>query len=56
MKYYRGEFPSGHPEFDAKSAAAISENPHPVAIDAPDIQYTAEDNEVVKNYVRKNGA
>lgn len=55
MACYRGEFPARHPEFAKDSPAAVREDPTPVAINAPDIQYTEEDHKVIRTFIRKNG-
>ena len=55
MAAYRGEFPPNNPVFPAGSAAAIpasSQDVHPVAIDAPDIVYTAEDDAAIDKFLK----
>ncbi|KAJ3475835.1 hypothetical protein NLI96_g11573 [Meripilus lineatus] len=52
MKCYRGEHPLNHPAFSRESSVACQENIQPVPIDAPELQYSAEDDEVIKDYVR----
>ncbi|TCD66633.1 hypothetical protein EIP91_001100 [Steccherinum ochraceum] len=53
MACFRGEYPPTHPKFSKTSLAAINEEPTPVALDAPDITYTEEDNNAIRNYVRE---
>lgn len=55
MACYRGEYPPRHPAFAKDSPAAVSEVPVPVAIDAPYIQYTKEDDIAIRDYVRNTG-
>ncbi|KAG1768033.1 GMC oxidoreductase-domain-containing protein [Suillus placidus] len=52
MPSYRGEVTSGHPCFPEGSAAVCSESSGPVDLDAPDIIYTAEDDEVIDKFHR----
>ena len=53
MVCYRGEYPAQHPEFAKDSPAAVSEDPTPVFINAPDIVYTEEDNQAIRTFIRK---
>lgn len=55
MACHRGEYPPSQPDFAKDSPAAVREDPSPVPIDAPDIQYTEEDNEKIKEYMRRMG-
>lgn len=55
MACYRGEYPPQQPAFAKDSPAAINEVPIPVGIDAPVIQYTPEDDEAIRDFVRQNG-
>ncbi|KAG1748970.1 GMC oxidoreductase-domain-containing protein [Suillus paluster] len=52
MPSYRGEVTAGHPRFPEGSAAACSEASGPVDLNAPDIIYTAEDDEAINKYHR----
>ncbi|KAJ7455244.1 GMC oxidoreductase-domain-containing protein [Mycena galericulata] len=52
MELYRGEFPPEHPRFSVGSAAACGEAKGPVPISAPDIVYSAEDDEAIDRYHR----
>ncbi|KAG1855611.1 GMC oxidoreductase-domain-containing protein, partial [Suillus subluteus] len=47
MASYRGEVTTGHPDFPEGSAAACREASGPVDLNAPDIVYTAEDDEAI---------
>ena len=55
MPSYRGEAPVLHPHFPEGSAAACGEAFGPVDMNAPDIIYTAEDDEAIDNFHRDNG-
>ncbi|KAG1746078.1 GMC oxidoreductase-domain-containing protein [Suillus lakei] len=52
MSSYRGEVAVGHPDFPEGSAAACREVPGPVDLNAPDIIYTAEDDEAINQFHR----
>lgn len=52
MPSYRGEVTVCHPCFPEGSAAACGEASGPVALDAPDIVYTAEDDEAIDEFHR----
>ncbi|KAJ7745760.1 GMC oxidoreductase-domain-containing protein [Mycena metata] len=52
MDSYRGEYALEHPLFAAGSAAVCGKTDGPVSIDAPDIVYSAEDDEAIDNYHR----
>ncbi|KAG1904333.1 uncharacterized protein F5891DRAFT_1207244 [Suillus fuscotomentosus] len=52
MASYRGEVTAGHPDFPEGSAAACRETSGPVDLDAPDIVYTAEDDEAIDRFLR----
>ncbi|KAG2031294.1 GMC oxidoreductase-domain-containing protein [Suillus americanus] len=52
MASYRGEVASGHPDFPEGSAAACKEASGPVDLNAPDIVYTAEDDEAINQFHR----
>ncbi|KAJ7019851.1 GMC oxidoreductase-domain-containing protein [Mycena alexandri] len=52
MDSYRGEYALEHPLFAAGSAAACGKADGPVPIDAPDIVYSAEDDEAIDRYHR----
>ncbi|KAF8150062.1 GMC oxidoreductase-domain-containing protein [Crassisporium funariophilum] len=53
MKHYRGELEPGHPKFPQGSKAAVGPAKGPVAIDAPKIVYTEEDNQAIDDYHRQ---
>ncbi|KAG2072312.1 alcohol oxidase-like protein [Suillus decipiens] len=52
MASYRGEVAAGHPDFPEGSAAACGEASGPVDLNAPDIVYTAEDDEAINRFHR----
>ncbi|KAG1730544.1 GMC oxidoreductase-domain-containing protein [Suillus paluster] len=52
MPSYRGELPDCHPSFPEGSAAVCGEASGPVDLNAPDIIYTAEDDEAIDKYHR----
>jgi alcohol oxidase len=52
MASYRGEVAAGHPNFPEGSAAACREASGPVDLNAPDIVYTAEDDEAINQFHR----
>jgi alcohol oxidase len=52
MPSYRGEVTIGHPDFPEGSAAACGEASGPVDLNAPDIVYTAEDDEAINQFNR----
>ncbi|KAG1865880.1 GMC oxidoreductase-domain-containing protein [Suillus subalutaceus] len=52
MASYRGEVAAGHPDFPEGSAAACREASGPVDLNAPDIVYTAEDDEAINQFHR----
>ncbi|KAG2137938.1 GMC oxidoreductase-domain-containing protein [Suillus clintonianus] len=52
MPSYRGEVSAGHPCFPEGSAAICGEASGPVDMHAPDIIYTAEDDEVIDKFHR----
>ncbi|KAG2043133.1 GMC oxidoreductase-domain-containing protein [Suillus americanus] len=52
MTSYRGEVAAGHPDFPEGSAAACREASGPVDLNAPDIVYTAEDDEAINQFHR----
>jgi len=53
MEVFRGEFAPCHPAFPEGSAAACRETDGPVPIDAPDIEYTNEDEAALEAFSRK---
>lgn len=55
MAFYRGEVEGAHPAYPKGSPAAANSTPVPVPIDAPDIQYTAEDDAAIRTHIRQNG-
>ncbi|KAG2035609.1 alcohol oxidase-like protein [Suillus americanus] len=52
MPSYRGETPAGHPCFPEGSAAVCRETSGPVDLNAPDLIYTAEDDEAIDRFHR----
>jgi alcohol oxidase len=55
MPSYRGEASVHHPSFPEGSAAACGEASGPVDMNAPDIIYTAEDDEAIDEFHRDYG-
>jgi len=55
LKFYRGEVPAAHPPFPETSPAALRANATPVAASAPDLEYTAEDDDLIDAFHRKTG-
>ncbi|KAG2344724.1 alcohol oxidase-like protein [Suillus weaverae] len=53
MPSYRGEVPIGHPGFPEGSAAVCGETTGPVDLKAPDLIYTAEDDEAINRHIRR---
>lgn len=53
MKCFRGEYAPYHPSFPEGSAAACKADIMPVAIDAPDIAYTEEDDRAIERYLQQ---
>jgi alcohol oxidase len=52
---YRGEVVETHPKFPSSSKAAVSLPPQkPVPIDAPDFEYSAEDDKIIDEFIRQN--
>ena len=56
LKYYRGELPPVHPAFPPASAAVLTPGALPVAMSAPDIEYTAEDDALIDQFHRNIGS
>ncbi|KAF1999190.1 GMC oxidoreductase [Amniculicola lignicola CBS 123094] len=54
MKAYRGEVESFHPAFLPGSGAALVKLDEAPSGDIPKIKYTAEDDEAIKDWLRKN--
>lgn len=52
MEIYRGEWAPLHPPFPATSAAASVETSEPLK-DVKDIEYTAEDDEIIEKWLRE---
>lgn len=52
MPYYAGELELGHPKFAAGSAAALEAGP--IEGEVSDIQYTAEDDAAIEEWIRGN--
>jgi alcohol oxidase len=56
MDTYRGAIPNGHPKFPEGSDAAIKgESDGPDPMDAPDIEYTEEDDKAIDEWHRDTG-
>jgi len=55
MPSYRGEASAHHPRFPEGSAAACGEASGPVDLNAPDIVYSAEDDEAIEKYHIEHG-
>lgn len=53
MPCYRGEAVTTHPSFAPAGAAACTASGTPVAVDAPDIVYTAEDDAALETWIRQ---
>ncbi|KAI1124326.1 alcohol oxidase [Nemania abortiva] len=53
MSVFRGELPSGHPPFPEKSKAACITLESPLT-DVQDIEYSAEDDAIIDQWVREN--
>lgn len=56
MQTFRGDVVVGHPQFKPGSLAAADVAISPVALSAPDIAYTQEDDDAIDEYHRKTGA
>ncbi|KAJ7156219.1 GMC oxidoreductase-domain-containing protein [Mycena filopes] len=54
MDSYRGEYIAGHPKFPEDSDARCGETNGPVETSAPEIQYSAADNEAIDEFHRAN--
>jgi alcohol oxidase len=52
MPSYRGEVTIFHPQFPEGSEGKTSDNAVPVPIDAPNIKWTKEDDQVIEKYIR----
>jgi alcohol oxidase len=53
MKMYRGEVPSGHPNFPRGSLAECKAAEGPVDTDAPDIVYSKDDDDAIDQFHRE---
>ncbi len=53
MRIYRGEYSSRHPKFPTGSLAECGPAKGPVDIDAPNIVYSKEDDEVIDRFNRE---
>ncbi|KAJ3553624.1 hypothetical protein NM688_g3508 [Phlebia brevispora] len=53
MPCYRGEYAPWHPKFPEGSAAAAGLDVRPVAVDAPDLLYTAEDDKAIEQHMKE---
>ncbi|KAJ7045930.1 GMC oxidoreductase-domain-containing protein [Mycena alexandri] len=49
---FRGALPPAHPQFAADSPAALTES-GPIALDAPKVVYSAEDDKAIDTYLRQ---
>ncbi|KAF9036217.1 GMC oxidoreductase-domain-containing protein [Panaeolus papilionaceus] len=56
MRCYRGEIPSGHPDFDKGSAATCIIDDAPHGFDEPDLVYSDEDNKRIEEFIRERVA
>lgn len=54
MPMYRGEMVKSHPPFAAGSAAVNVKLDGPLPADAPEIEYSAEDEVVLEQWLREN--
>lgn len=54
MPSCRGENTPDYPKFPAGSAAVSPDHNTPVATDAPDIEYTEEDDRAIDNFLKAN--
>ncbi|KAI0354316.1 alcohol oxidase-like protein [Trametes cingulata] len=50
---YRGEIAACHPAFAPTSKAAVGKRTSPVPVTEPDIEYSAEDDRVLEEYIRQ---
>ncbi|KAI0354317.1 alcohol oxidase-like protein [Trametes cingulata] len=50
---YRGEVVASHPAFAPTSQAAVGRRSGPVSVTAPNIEYTAEDEEILEKHIRE---
>ena len=55
MQSFRGDVAVGHPQLKPGSLAATDLTSSPVALSAPDISYTKEDDDAIDEYHRKTG-
>jgi alcohol oxidase len=55
MPCYEGEFVAAHPEFPEGSEAVVHASAKPVPVNAPRINYTAEDDKAIEAHIRKWG-
>ncbi|KAF9478332.1 FAD/NAD(P)-binding domain-containing protein [Pholiota conissans] len=53
LRHYRGDLVTAHPQFKPGSAATTKLHSSPVELSAPDIIYSAEDDEAIDEYTRK---
>ncbi|KAI0671023.1 alcohol oxidase-like protein [Trametes maxima] len=53
LKSYRGEVATSHPSFSPTSEAVACERSGPVPVLAPDLEYSAEDDKILEEYIRK---
>ena len=52
MPCYRGEYSAWHPKFAEGSEATCHDDAMPVPVDAPDIQWSAEDDKAIEEFTR----
>jgi len=55
MPHFRGEYPSLHPSFSPGPASVIAHAEGTVALNAPRVMYSEEDERALEAYVRKGG-
>jgi alcohol oxidase len=53
MSSFRGELAPAHPAFKGDSLLACGPKEGPVAMDAPDLVYTQEDDEIIDKFHRE---
>ena len=57
MPHFRGEPPALHPDFPpGRPASIVAHAEGPIAFDAPHIVYSEDDDQVLEEFVRANGA
>ncbi|KAI0643099.1 alcohol oxidase-like protein [Trametes meyenii] len=53
LKSYRGEVAARHPAFSSASKVAVGARDGPVRVLAPDLEYSAEDEKALEDYIRQ---